>query len=528
MSRLTGLLVVLMVASLALGPGIALGTEDPRFETTVSERYVTPGQTESISVTVLNDAEDADENVEPATNVNVELLEGDTPFTVTSGPRTLGTLHDGQPTLTSFMLEIPQDVDSGTYSLPVRITYEYDGDERERTTRYIEVVVADRARFHIVETESDVNVRSDGTLSVTVENIGSEPATDTTLQIESRSSAIAFEGSQSGVRSVGELDPGEQRTLYYSVSVSELAEPSQYPVTGTVKYDDSDGARRSSTPLAGFVSVTPEQSFTVNKTAADLRVDRDGTVTVSVENTGPRAVQNGNLILEPTGKSLHPTEAAIAVGDLEPGESASATYEIAVDEDTTATDRQLTVNFEYEDADGDRKRADPKTVRVDIKPERAVYEVEPIDTTVPAGETRSVTLRLTNTDSETVSSVNAKAYTDAPISIPDDSAFVSELKPGASTTLSFQVAVPGTALTKDYPISVDFQYDEADGDTKLTDAADVPITVVEGTTFWENLVGTVEAIDVPKTGLMGGVAGIGITGLGFASLVAYKRRRDDE
>lgn len=528
MSRLTGLLVVAMVASLALGPGIAVATEDPRFETTVSEQYVTPGQTESLSVTVLNDAEDADDEVEKATNVNVRLLEGATPFTVTSGSRNLGTLRDGVPTQTAFMIDVPQDVDSGTYTLPVRITYEYDGDERETSTRHIEVTVSDRARFDIIETKSDVNVKSDGQMSVTVENIGSEAATDATLQMESRTQSIAFEGSQSGIRSLGALEPGEHRTLHYSVTAREVAEPDQYPVTGTVKYDNSDGARQPSKPLASTVSVTREQSFTVNKTVADLRVDRDGTVTVSVKNTGPRSIQNGNVILETGGRSLHPTQTEVAVGDLDPGESASATYEIAVDEDTTPTDRQLTVHFDYEDLDGDRQRADPKTVRVGVTPEQPVYDVERVDTTVAAGDTREITIQVTNTDSVTVSSLNAKAYTDAPISIPDDSAFVSELEPGESTTVSFQVSAPGTALVKDYPISLDFQYDEPDGDTKLTDAYDVPVTVVEGTTFWQTLTASLESIDVPTTGLMGGAAGIGISGLGFASLVVYRRRNADE
>ncbi|MBS3760151.1 MAG: hypothetical protein KGY43_01585, partial [Halodesulfurarchaeum sp.] len=236
----------------------------------------------------------------------------------------------------------------------------------------------------------------------------------------------------------------------------------------------------------------------------------------------------GNVILETGDRSLHPTQTEVAVGDLDPGKSASATYEILVDEETTPTDRRLTVHFEYEDPNGDRQRADPKTVRVDVKPEQPVYEVETVDTTVAAGETGTITIGVTNTDSETVNSVNAKAYTDAPISISDDSAFISELKPGESTTVTLQVSAPGTTLMKDYPISLDFQYDQPDGDTLLTDTYDVPITVIEGTTFWESVTASIQSVDVPRNGLMGGAAGIGISGLGFASLVVYRRRSHDE
>lgn len=525
MSRLTGLLAVVVLIGLALGPGIAVATEDPRFETTVAENYVAPGQSESLTVTLLNDAEDADDRVEPATNVEVELERGNTPFTVTSGPRHLGTLRDGQPVQTQFAIDVPQDVESGLYTLPVRVTYEYDDDERETTHTHVRVRVSDRATFSIAETTADVSVKSDGTMAVTVENVGSEEARDATLQMESRSSAVGFEGTQSGVRSIGELDPGEQETVTYSVTATETAEPGAYPVIGTVKYDNEDGARRASTPMAGTVSVTREQSFALNATDVNLRVDRDGTVSVSVTNTGPRTVTNANLELLPTGKSIHPTQTEFALGTLEAGESTNAPFEMSVDDDATATPRQLTYQLTYDDADGDQMADDPTTIQVDTEPERPVYEVGTIDASVPAGETASVSVRVTNVDSETLTSINAKAYTDAPVTITDDSAFVSELEPGESTTLEFRVQAPGAALTKDYPISLDFQYDEPDGDTKLTDTYDVPVSVTEGTTLVESVEDSLARIDVPTDSLLGGVAGFGLASFGFGMLGIVRRRR---
>ena len=525
MTRLTGLLVITMLTSLALGPGIVVATEDPHFETTVAKNYVTPGQAESLTVTLINDAEDPEDTVEPATNVDVELESGNTPFTVTSGPSHLGTVRDGNPVQVHFAITVPQDIQSGHYTVPVRITYEFDDDERETTRTHVTLRVSDRATFSLVETTGNLTAKSDGELAVTVENVGSEVARDGTLQIESRNTAVAFDGVQTSVRSIGELGPGEQRTVTYSVTATKTAEPGVYPVTGTIKYDDEDGARRASTPLAGTVSVSREQSFAVNATHSNLRVDRDGRVTVSVTNTGPHSIQNGNLELLQTGKSIHPKQTEFSLGTLEPGASTNAQFEVFVDEDATPTPRQLTFQITYDEKDGDRKVESPTSVEVGIDPERAVYDVETVDVTVPAGETESVTVRLTNLDSQTYSSINAKAYTDAPVEITDDSAFVSALEPGESTTLEFRVQAPGDALTKEYPISLDFKYDEPDGDTKLTETYDVPVSVIEGTTIRESAEAYIDGVSAPTESLLGGIIGfvLGTLGVGLVGVIGRRR-----
>ncbi|MFB6085850.1 MAG: COG1361 S-layer family protein [Halodesulfurarchaeum sp.] len=525
MSRLTGLLVVAVLTGLAVGPGMAVAAEDPRFETTIGQNYVVPGQTESLSVTLLNDAEDADDRVEPATNVVVELEPGDTPFTVTSGPRYLGTVRDGQPRQIRFAIDVPQNVESGVYTLPVEITYEYDGDERETTTASVRVRIADRAKFALVETTGDVMVNSDGKMTVTVENVGSEGATEATLRMKSRNGAIAFEGAQSGVRSVGALAPGERRTVTYTITATDRANPGRYPVTGTVRYDNEDGARRASRPLSGTVSVIREQSFSLRVGDADLRVDREGTISVSVRNTGPRSVTSANLVLQSTGRSIHPEQTEFALGTLEPGESTNATFEMTVDDDAMATPRHLRFQVTYREKDGDRKAGDRHALRVNIDPQRPVYEVEPVDASLPAGTVESVSVKITNLESSTLTSINAEAYTDTPITIIDDSAFVNELEPGESTTLEFQVEAPGDALRKDYPISLDFQYDQPDGETKLTDTYDVPVSITEATTLRDRVAESLEAIDVPTDSLLGVVAGFGISTFGFGTIALYRRRR---
>lgn len=632
------LVALVVVTSIAIGPGIVAGTEDPRFEADVGSTVVTPGQAEQLSVTLVNDAEDPEDTVDPATNVKAEMKSGDTPFSINSGPRHLGSLKDGTPVATDFSIEVPRDIDSGTYAIPIEVTYEYDGDERETTTVHVTVTVKDRAAFEVVDTEDSVVIGNDGTVTLTIENVGSEPAEDATVRIQSKTSMVHFGGSDSQTRYVEEWAVGEIRTVTYAVSTSPEAGAAAYPLIATVKYDDIDGNRQASGPLparvtphattfgieavesslqvgtdgtatfeitntgtaavsgvslevvgtgpnlapsqktypAGtiepgetenvsvsvrtadaaesgdreftvrvnyddtdgdrssgetrveIVSVADRQSFDVAVIENDLRVDRDGDLTFEITNTGPKTVRNANIRIADTGPTDHPETTEYSIGTLAPGETTTASFSLDVSDGASPTPRQFTVQMHYDESDGDRVAANPQSISVDVAPEKPVFDVAITDGEVPMGETASVTVRIENTDDETLSGINAKAFTDAPVTITDDSAYVGELDPGESTTLEFGIAAPGDAQLKQYPISMDFQYTDADGDTELTDTYDVPVTVVESEGIEETVASLYWTLLDYRNALAGGAAGLGLAGLTVFVITLRNRRRNDE
>jgi hypothetical protein len=63
--------------------------------------------------------------------------------------------------------------------------------------------------------------------------------------------------------------------------------------------------------------------------------------------------------------------------------------------------------------------------------------------------------------------------------VSDDEAFLGELAPGENATVAFAIDVGPGAIAKDYPVSVDFQYEDEDGDTLVSDAYRVPVSVEE-------------------------------------------------
>ena len=98
---------------------------------------------------------------------------------------------------------------------------------------------------------------------------------------------------------------------------------------------------------------------------------------------------------------------------------------------------------------------------------------------ITAGETETITIEVTNNLDETVTDIEPKLFTDDPLSAPDDIAFVPELKPGETTTIRFEVSVGQDTVPKTYAATVDMRYDDADGESQISDTHRVTITVGE-------------------------------------------------
>ena len=96
-----------------------------------------------------------------------------------------------------------------------------------------------------------------------------------------------------------------------------------------------------------------------------------------------------------------------------------------------------------------------------------------------AGGDSRITLRVTNRLDEPVTDVSAKLFASSPLGAADDEAYVASLSPGETVEIPFRVGAAGSALPKDYPVSVDFQYVDDAGETRLSDSYRRPVTVVE-------------------------------------------------
>ena len=133
----------------------------------------------------------------------------------------------------------------------------------------------------------------------------------------------------------------------------------------------------------------------------------------------------------------------------------------------------------YRNQQNEVRQSDTVDGRIVVAPETDEFRVNATEATVPVGSSEVVRLNVTNTENETLRNIEAKLFTNDPLSSDSDEAFIPTLEPGESATILFEVSSAGDALPKVYPVSVDFTYEDERGDTVLSETYRVPIEVTE-------------------------------------------------
>jgi hypothetical protein len=534
-----------VVAPYLVGPAAALVQGEPNVSLTVADNRLSAGETTTLEVNAVNRGElqqgseqgnaQAENRVTTARGLTIRP-QSQGPITVRSGVIAVRSVSDGAAVPARFQVTVAEDAEPGTYTVPVQIEYRYTSQVSERgshshseetvsETRNVRVVVDEEARFEVVGVEARSPGES-GTFALDVENTGEATATDAVVTLSSLTGDMQFgagsgggqaapqgqqgqgeqgaqqgqkgQGAQQAQRSGGsqqgasvfvdEWAPGEQRTLLFRGSVAADTPVTELPASLSVEYTDEDGVVFASESTIG---ITPEsdQTFSFEPRNSSLRVGQEGTVRGTFVNEGPSDAENVVVTLEPPGRNVEVLQPEVAVGDLAAGESVDVAFDVEVSTAGRSGPRQFSLSTDYESAGGDERTADPIRFRQNVEPRRDVFSVEASNGGVTAGETGRLVLEVTNNEDETLTDVSAKLFTSQPLSAEDDEAYIAEIEPGETVTVPFRVSAGGGAMAKDYPVSLDFQYVDASGETRLTDTYRVPVTVEESGGRFFGLVG---------------------------------------
>lgn len=457
----------------------------PEIDVIVAGPVVNRGGESRITLQLLNSGEvdigfgDAS-RVTTARGVSVRAeAADDAPIEVVTDTVAVGTVTRDAPATAPMTVSVPADADAGEYELTVTVEYEYTAQyapksnaiihESASETVDVTIVVEDGARFSVVDATTDAQVGGSGNLTLTVKNVGETAAEEARIGVGGKTLQV-----DGGTRVVGDWPANETRTVTYDVAVASGVRPGPQEVTATVEYTDTDGNSATSRPLVTGVTPAPEQSFTVADVNSTLAVSNDGRVRMTVRNDGPEAVEDAVVTVR-NGETLGLAGEEYAVGDLAAGQSATVTFETTVGADVDPGPRLLTLDVTYAD-DGERRSA-VHDVTAEVAPASDEFSVELRNGTVTAGETRLLEIAVTNERDHAVSDVSAKLFAENPLTALDDEAFGAEIEPGETVVFRFEYRVAGDALAKEYPVALDFQYEDHRGETRLSETYRVPVTV---------------------------------------------------
>ncbi|KAB1188129.1 MULTISPECIES: COG1361 S-layer family protein [Haloferax] len=507
-------LVVLLVVLVAVpSPAMAGIVGEPNLQAYAPSNKLVPGQETPLNVVITNYGGDTEyrkftssessgslsdqerskleAQVRSARNVRLTLESGDAPVEVNTATLPVGDIPHATQREVTFSTSVKENAAPGTYDMTLVAEFEHDesvrdnGDVQNEEDKTVEipvtVVVEEAPRFQIVSVETTAQVGGSGTTTLTMRNVGSQTAYDSSVALTSQNSEITFGQAASATRYAGEWGVNETRQLEYETAIASSAAVQQYALSTVVNYEDEDGVAQQSKNRATGVTPLAEQSFSLDATDSTLRVGREATVSGTITNDGPQTARDAVVVISSKSPNTNIKETEYALGTLDVGESSDFSFSVEVTDSADAGQRQLSYTVEYRNADGDTQQSNALLMNAEVKPKQNLFGIETKNGSLEAGSSKTVTLVVTNNGDETYRNIDAKAFADSPLELGDDTAFIQELAPGESAEIPLELSAASSASAKTYSFDIDFEYENEDGERKLSDSYPVAVDVTEST-----------------------------------------------
>ncbi|MFB6129504.1 MAG: COG1361 S-layer family protein [Salinigranum sp.] len=445
----------------------------PRFEVVDSTSNVPVGGKGTVSVTMKNVGDEtASESVVALKSTSSDVAFGK----AQSATQFVGTWKKGETRTLTYDVTVGPDAGTREYTVDATVNYQ-DSDGIQGKSRQLTFGLEPlpEQTFAVKNVSSALNVGQRGTLSGTITNTGTLTAHNAVVVFKSNNPTIRATTPE---YAVGTLRPNESTDFTFDVAVNASANAGPRQFSVLVQYRNANDDQLQSSPIDVRTRVKPQRpEFDLRDLKSSLRVGEQGTINGTVVNTGTTRVRNAVLLIKSNSQTLTPVETEYALGDLKPGGSTHFSFDADVSSSADAGPRQLTFLVQYRNTDNVQQRSSSIDVRTDVAKKSPEFDVQRLNSTVQAGGTNELRLKVTNTRQQTLTDISAKLYTEDPISSSDDQAYVSKLAPGESATIVFSVSASGSALEKTYPVKMDFQYDDAKGQTTISDTYQVPVSV---------------------------------------------------
>ncbi len=319
----------------------------------------------------------------------VALKGDDTPFTVKTDPQFVSDIPGGGARDATFNIKVADSAKPGTYTLSVEVTYtylrtaeEYGPDllryyyQKKTETLPLTVRVTPDLRVEILDLRSEsLNVGTEGYVTMTLKNIGHDTAGAAIAMVvrNGASPLIPTDGSAY----IGAFEPGEIVDVKFKVSVSDNAEPQSYPLDVVVTYEDYEGKTATSRAVTIGLSVGGKIDFDVVSPPAVFHPGDKSVLEVVYKNSGAAKVYNAQARISAVDPFTSNDDTAY-LGDLAPGETATARFEVNVDTRGTLKEYGIDSEIRYRDSLDNSKISDTMKVRVVLEEKSGVLFINSI------------------------------------------------------------------------------------------------------------------------------------------------------
>jgi hypothetical protein len=226
------------------------------------------------------------------------------------------------------------------------------------------------------------------------------------------------------------------------------------------------------------IKIKPDVSINViSATPEHLNVGTEGYVNMKIKNTGSdtgtksivKIIRNGN-------SPIIPTDSSVYIGNFAPGNVVDCRYKVSVSSDAQKQTYPIDVVVVYQNNEGDFVTSKSDTVGVSVGGKADFAIVSPPAEMNP-GNKKVITVEYKNTGDTTVKSAQARISAVDPFTSNDDIAYIGDLKPGESRTVSYVMSLDRSATIKEYGLDSEIRYRDALDNTYISDTMKAKVKV---------------------------------------------------
>ena len=331
-----------------------------------------PGQDATIKVIVQNSGVQnlqfvnggsitRDDLLTTAKTVSVGLSAGNAPIIIKSDPQTVGDIKSNEIRTVSITTKILPTANEGEYQIPLTINYTYlvAADQSASDTLQsnyqlasetfpITIKIKPQVTVEVLEAvPENLIVGSEGYIDLKIRNSGSEDGKKATVKMI-RNGASPIIPTDSSVF-IGDFPHNGTVTSRYKVTISGDAEKQTYPVDVVVTYENRDGDVVISYIETIGIPVGGKISFTITSGPVQVVPGSQNVIQVEYQNTGVTTAFNAQARLSVVDPFTSTDDTAY-LGDLKPGQTATARYQMSADDTAAVKDYTLDTEVRYRDA----------------------------------------------------------------------------------------------------------------------------------------------------------------------------------
>lgn len=297
---------------------------------------------------------------------------------IKSDPQMIGDISGlGKKTVTVHA-KIDANAPGGTYVLPLNITYtrldsviQYQVDSfryyyvTDNVTVPVTLVIKQEVLPEVVSAKSDHLIAgADGYINLTLKNVGSLDGTKATVKLAQNDNSPVSPVDTSVY--IGDFPAGGTVSCQYKVAVADTAQNMAYPVDLSVVYQNKEGDFVQSRTETVGVSVGNKVDFAILSPTVEMSPGSKKTIQVLYKNIGNSTIKSAQARISAVNPFTSTADVAY-LGDMAPGQSATASFQLSVASDATIKEYGLDSEIRYRDALNTTYVSDPMKVPVNVQ-----------------------------------------------------------------------------------------------------------------------------------------------------------------